>query len=129
MAKKKTKKPADPATAPARTKATAGEKATWKMLDRGSSIASGLLAHRVAMVAWRGFTGRKPPINGRHPDVGTGEAVAWAMVGGALVEVVRIGVRRGATTYWTRSTGELPPGMKPLKGSVAGAKVGSIVKK
>lgn len=126
---KKTKKSADPVVVPARTKATAGEKASWKMLDRGSAIASGLLAQRVAMVAWRGVTGRKPPINGRHPEVGTGEAIAWAMVGGALVEVVKIGVRRGATTYWTRSTGELPPGMKPLKGSVAGATVGSTTKK
>lgn len=128
VAKKKTKKSADPDLAPRATKVTAGQKSAWKVLDRGSTIASGLLAKRVAMFAWQGFTGRKPPVNGRHPDVRTGEAIAWAVVGGALVEVVRIGVHRGATSYWTRSTGELPPGMKPLKGSVAGAKIGSVTK-
>ncbi len=129
MAKKKTKKSADPDLAPRAKKPTAGQKSAWKMLDRGSSLASGLLAKRVATFAYRGFTGRKPPINGQHPDVRTGEAIAWAVVGGALVEVVKIGVRRGATTYWTKSTGELPPGMKPLAGSALGAKVGDIVKK
>lgn len=92
-----------------------GSKSSWKVLDRGSSVVSGLLAHRVATVAWRGVTGRKPPTNGRHPEVSTGEAVAWAMVGGALVELVRVGVRRSASTYWIRSTGHLPPGMKPLE--------------
>jgi hypothetical protein len=92
-----------------------GSKGSWKMLDRGATIASGLLATRVAMVAWQGVTGRKPPVNGRHPEVSTGEAVAWAAVGGAVVELVKVGVRRGATTYWVRSTGHLPPGMKSIK--------------
>ena len=89
-------------------------KSSWKMFDRGSTIVSGLLAQRVATVAWRGVTGRKPPVNGRHPEVGTTEAVAWAMVGGGLVELVKVGVRRGAANYWVRSTGELPPGMTSL---------------
>ncbi|MGJ9423369.1 DUF4235 domain-containing protein [Aeromicrobium sp. CF3.5] len=129
MAKKKPKKSIDPDLAPRATKVTAGQKSAWKVLDRGSTIAGGLLSKRIAMFAWQGVTGRKPPVNGRHPDVGTAEAIAWAVVGGALVEVVRIGVHRGATSYWTRSTGELPPGMKPLKGSAAGAKVGAVVKK
>lgn len=110
--KKKSKKAADTSAA---AKPTVGSKGSWKMLDRGSSIVSGLLAQRVATFAWRGFTGRKPPTNGRHPEVGAGEAIAWAMVGGALVEVVKVGVRRVASTYWIRSTGHLPPGMKPLK--------------
>jgi hypothetical protein len=117
VAKKTTNKKSadlDLEDAPRAVKPTAGEKTAWKVIDRGSTLASGLLAKRVASVAWRGFTGRNPPTNGRHPDVSTAEAVLWAMVGGALVEVVRMGVRRGASTYWTRSTGELPPGMKPI---------------
>jgi hypothetical protein len=46
--------------------------------------------------------------------VTTREAVTWAVVGGSIVELVRVGVRRGAATYWVKSTGQLPPGMKPL---------------
>lgn len=116
MAKKAGRKNKKQVTAEDGTpKPTVGSKSSWKMLDRGSTIVSGLLAHRVATFAWQGVTGRKPPVNGRHPEVSAGEAVAWAMVGGALVEVVKIGVRRGASTYWIKSTGHLPPGMKPLK--------------
>lgn len=95
-----------------RTKAPS--RATWKVMDRGSSVAAAMLATRASAVAWRLATGRKPPTSGRHPDVTTREAVTWAVVGGSIVELVRVGVRRGAATYWVRSTGQLPPGMKPL---------------
>jgi hypothetical protein len=95
-------------------KTSTGGKGAWKLMDRGSTIAAGILAQRVAATAWRAATGRKPPVNGRHPDVRTGEAVAWAVVGGGLAELVKVAVRRGTSTYWVRSTGHLPPGMKPL---------------
>jgi hypothetical protein len=101
------------ADAPA-AKTSTGGKGAWKLMDRGSTIAAGILAQRVAAIAWRAATGRKPPVNGRHPDVRTGEAVAWAVVGGGLAELVKVAVRRGTSTYWVRSTGHLPPGMKPL---------------
>ena len=98
-----------------RTKAPS--RATWKVMDRGSSVAAAMLATRASAVAWRLATGRKPPTSGRHPDVTTREAVTWAVVGGSIVELVRVGVRRSAATYWVRSTGQLPPGMKPLPSS------------
>ena len=92
----------------------APSRATWKVMDRGSSVAAGLLATRASAIAWRAVTGKKPPTSGRHPEVTTKEAVAWAVIGGSVVELVRVGVRRSAATYWVRSTGQLPPGMKPL---------------
>lgn len=92
----------------------APSRATWRLMDRGSSVAAGLLATRAAAIAWRAVTGKKPPTSGRHPEVGTREAVAWAMLGGGLIELVKVGVRRGTATYWVKSTGQLPPGMKPL---------------
>lgn len=92
----------------------APSRATWRLMDRGSSVAAGLLAARTSAVAWRIVTGKKPPTSGRHPEVSTREAVAWAVVGGGLIELVKVSVRRGAATYWVKSTGRLPPGMKPL---------------
>ncbi|MCW2829672.1 MAG: hypothetical protein JWP31_364 [Aeromicrobium sp.] len=86
----------------------------WRLMDRGSSIAAGLLAQRASAMAWRAATGKKPPTSGRHPDVTTREAVAWAVVGGAIIELVKVSVRRNTATYWVKSTGQLPPGMKPL---------------
>jgi hypothetical protein len=93
---------------------------TWRLMDRGSSLVAGMLAQRASILAWRTVTGRKPPTSGRHPDVTTGEAVAWAVVGGAIIELVKVGVRRGTATYWVKSTGKLPPGMKPLENSAPG---------
>ncbi|MFI5428790.1 DUF4235 domain-containing protein [Aeromicrobium sp. UC242_57] len=61
-----------------------------------------------------GRDGQEAADDGRHPEVSTREAVAWAVVGGAMVELVKVATRRGAATYWVKSTGQLPPGMKPL---------------
>lgn len=112
MAKKRKKSKQSLETAPASKKP--GGKGAWRLMDRGSSVVAGLLAQRAATIAWRGVTGKKPPTSGRHPEVGTGEAMAWAVIGGALVELIKVGVRRGTATYWVKSTGNLPPGMKPL---------------
>lgn len=118
MAKKKAKQShqllAEAATTP---KTKAPGKSAWRLMDRGSSLVAGMLAQRASVLAWRAVTGRKPPSSGRHPDVTTGEAVAWAVVGGAIIELVKVGVRRGTATYWVKSTGHLPPGMKPLENS------------
>jgi hypothetical protein len=97
---------------PAKTKAPG--KGAWRLMDRGSSMAAGALAGRISALTWKAVTGRKPPANGRHPDVSTKDAVAWAIIGGATIELVKVAVRRGTATYWVRSTGKLPPGMKPL---------------
>lgn len=116
MAKKKHEKAAPTLTEQARATPTtkAPGRSTWRVMDRGSSVAAGLLATRAAAITWRTVTGKKPPTSGRHPEVSTREAVAWAMLGGGLIELVKVGVRRGTATYWVRSTGQLPPGMKPL---------------
>ena len=66
-------------------------------------------------VALRAVTGRQPPRNTRSPELSTKEAVAWAAIGGATVQIVRTVARRGAASYWLKSTGGLPPGMKSTK--------------
>jgi hypothetical protein len=99
-----------------RTKAPG--KGAWRLMDKGSSVVAGLLAQRVSVAAWRTVTGRRPPSSARHPDVGTREAVAWAVIGGAMIELVKVAVRRSTATYWVKSTGQLPPGMKPLENTV-----------
>lgn len=90
-------------------------KRTWKAMDRASTIAAGLIAHRMTALTWRVATGKKPPTSTRHPDVSNAEAVTWAVLAGAGVELTKVLIRRGTANYWVRSTGNLPPGMKPLK--------------
>ncbi|MBC7630857.1 DUF4235 domain-containing protein [Aeromicrobium sp.] len=116
MAKKRKRaKQSGPHDVPAPRKP--GGKGAWRLMDRGSSVVAGLLAQRVSATAWRVATGKKPPTSGRHPEVSTGEAVAWAMVGGGLIELVKVIVRRWTAAYWVKSTGNLPPGMKALDAS------------
>lgn len=107
----------DPATtSQAEARAAKGQgRGAWKVLDAGSGLLAAALAPRVSNVAWRAVTGRKPPSQTRNPELSAKEAVAWAAIGGATVQVVRTVVRRGAATYWVKSTGGLPPGMRSLK--------------
>ncbi len=98
--------------APAKTKASG--KGAWRLMDRGATMAAGALAGRASALTWKVATGKKPPVNGRHPEVSTKDAVAWAIIGGATIELVKVAVRRGTANYWVKSTGQLPPGMKPL---------------
>ncbi len=105
----------DPATAAKGRRGRRSGRGAWKVMDRTSTVAAGLLAREVAQRGWRITTGRKAPASGRHPEVDTREAVAWAIVGGAVVELVKMLVSRWVANYWVRSTGNLPPGIKPLK--------------
>ncbi|MBA4608803.1 MULTISPECIES: DUF4235 domain-containing protein [Aeromicrobium] len=118
MARKRaTKATPDPATtSPAEAEVSTGRgRGAWRALDAGSALLAASLAPYISNLAWRAVTGRKPPRNTRHPDLSTTEAIAWAAIGGATVQVVRTVARRGAATYWVRSTGGLPPGMRSTK--------------
>ena len=108
MAKKKS----EPVKSP---KGVPGGKRAWKLMDRGATIGAGLLARKVSALTWQTATRRKPPADTNHPDTDVREVVAWAVIGGAIVELTKALVHRSAATYWLRSTGDLPPGMKSLK--------------
>lgn len=91
-------------------------RATWKVFDRGAKIAAGALASQAAGLTWRAATGKRPPTSSavRNPQMRTIEAVTWAALAGASVELAKVLVNRGAASYWLKSTGQLPPGMKSL---------------
>ena len=97
-----------------------GSKPAWKLMDRSSSVAAGAAAREVPAVAYRIITGRKPPKSTKNPDADLGEVVAWAFIGGGLAELMRVLVKRWTASYWVKSTGHLPPGMKPVDKSVSG---------
>jgi hypothetical protein len=106
------KKKSEPVKTP---KGVPGGKRVWKLMDRGATIGAGLLARRLSALTWQTATRRKPPADTNHPDTDVREVVAWAVVGGAIVELTKALVHRSAATYWVKSTGQLPPGMKTLK--------------
>jgi hypothetical protein len=105
------KKKSEPVKSP---KGVPGGKRAWKLMDRGATIGAGLLARKVSALTWQTATRRQPPSETNHPDNDIREVVAWAVVGGAIVELTKALVHRSAATYWVKSTGDLPPGMKSL---------------
>lgn len=90
-------------------------KGTWKLLDRGAKLAAAIVAGRVSAITWRAATGKQPPTATQHPDLKTAEAVIWAALAGATVELSKVIINRKAVSYWVKSTGQLPPGMKSLE--------------
>ena len=80
------------------------------------SVASALMAAAIAKKAidktWTVATGKNPPENPADPDVDLREAVAWAVVSGVAIGVARMLAQRKAASYYARSTGHLPPGVR-----------------
>jgi hypothetical protein len=120
------KKKSEPVKTP---KGVPGGKRAWKLMDRGATIGAGLLARKVSALTWQAATRRKPPADTNNPDNDIREVIAWAVVGGAIVELTKVMMHRGAATYWVKSTGDLPPGMKSLKPADPGSDDQPVVKK
>jgi Protein of unknown function (DUF4235) len=109
---RKRKKAEAAASAAATPQPTPGSKQVWKLMDRSSSVASAVLARQVSERAWKLATGKRPPSEKTNLDPNLREIALWAFIGGGLAELVRVLVKRSTATYWVKSTGHLPPGMK-----------------
>lgn len=87
-------------------------RSSWKILDTTTKLAVIFAAPKVSKMTYRVITGTTPPKDGRDPEISTRDALLAAAIGGAAVEVTRTIIRRSASVYWLKSTGEIPPGMK-----------------
>jgi hypothetical protein len=80
------------------------------------SLVAGLGAAAVTRMlldrSWKVAAGKNPPENPADPDVGISEAVLWAAITGAAVALARMVAQRRAASYYARSTGHLPPGLR-----------------
>jgi hypothetical protein len=88
----------------------------WKVLGTGSAVLAAGLAQRGITILWRTATGNEPPTIPEDPDTDWTEAVAWALLSGAVIGLARLAATRRAALYYRRSTGELP---KALRRAVA----------
>lgn len=102
---KKPKKPAKP------QKKAAGPKPSrlWSAMALVSGVGAARLTTAALNKTWQAGTGRKPPGNPADPDVAVWEAVAWSVLTGAFVSLMRMLAQRRAAHYYVKSTGELPP--------------------
>ena len=86
--------------------------AAWSALSIVAAVGSAAVAKRTLDTTWRAATGKNPPSNPADPDVEIREAVAWAVVSGTLIALAKMLATRKAASYYARSTGQLPPGMR-----------------
>jgi hypothetical protein len=91
--------------------ASGGSK-VWTVFSLVSALGAAALAKKLIDKAWTVSTGKKPPENPADPDVQLGEAIAWAVASGTAVGLARMLAQRRAASYYTRSTGHLPPDLQ-----------------
>ncbi|NPD06330.1 DUF4235 domain-containing protein [Nocardioides sp. zg-1308] len=84
----------------------------WTVFSLVSALGAAAVARKAIDKGWKVSTGKNPPENPADPDVGVGEAVAWAAVTGAIIALARMFAQRRAADYYTRSTGHRPPGLR-----------------
>ncbi len=84
----------------------------WSVFSLISALGAAALAKKGLNASWKAATRKQPPENPADPDVQLREAVAWAVVSGALVGLARMLAQRRAASYYAKSTGQLPPDLR-----------------
>ncbi len=93
--------------------ATGSGSKVWTAFSLASALGAAALVKKGLNTTWRATTGKNPPANPADPDVDMWEAVAWAAVSGTAIAIARMLAARRAAEYYARSTGHLPPGLRP----------------
>lgn len=94
----------------------------WSVFSLGAALLAAALAKKGLTTSWRMATGKNPPANPADPDVDMWEAVAWAAVSGTIIGLARMLATRRAASYYTRSTGSLPPDLRADGNDASAAK-------
>ncbi|HEX5090989.1 MAG TPA: DUF4235 domain-containing protein [Nocardioides sp.] len=84
----------------------------WTAMSLVAGLGAAALTRRLLDRSWKVAAGKNPPENPADPDVSFGEAVLWAAITGAAVALARMLAQRRAASYYARTTGQLPPGLR-----------------
>lgn len=84
-----------------------GEK-LWSLATTGAAIGGGVVAKKVAEGGWTFITGNESPANPEDPDTDWTEAIVFALLSGAIIQLTRVLVNRQSTKVYKKSTGRLP---------------------
>ena len=90
-------------------------KQAWSLMGGLTATGSGAVAKRVLHKGWKAVTGNEPPANPEHPRTTWPEAIAYAMISGALMGLARLVARKVAASAWEKRTGSLPPGLEDVE--------------
>ena len=73
-------------------------KIAWQILGVGGTALATLAARKALGIVWEKTTHKPVPLNTQDDEVGLSEAIAWTIVSGVGVAVVRLVVERYAAT-------------------------------
>ena len=91
------------------------EEQVWNGVASASAIGATIATKPVVERLWKAATRREAPGNPVHRDVTWGEALAWALVTGALVGVIRLLAQRLAAAAWNKATGDYPKALRTTR--------------
>lgn len=74
------------------------------MLVSGSVVLSGVLVRKAAEYLWKATTHREPPKNPADRDVSWADALAWTLITGITISLVRLIIRRNVDVGVEEST-------------------------
>ncbi len=80
----------------------------WKVLAGVATVSAGIAAQKALTSGWRVATGREPPGHPESPETSLVEAVAFAALSGALLNLARVLATRQAAKYYAKRAGSLP---------------------
>jgi hypothetical protein len=91
------------------------EEQVWNGVASASAIGATLATKPLVERIWKLITRREAPGNPVHQDVTWGEALAWALLTGALVGVIRLLAQRAAVSAWNKATGDYPKALRTTR--------------
>lgn len=77
----------------------------WKALATAAAVGAGITARKVTDGTWKFVTGSDSPSNPDDPEIGWGEAVAFALVSGSIVGLSRMVANRQAAVVYRKIAG------------------------
>lgn len=77
-----------------------------KAIGAAAAFAAAFAARKLLIMGWTRLTGKEPPTDPQDPEVGTGEALGWAIAMGVVIGTARVLAIRAATSRSRRSAVE-----------------------
>ncbi|NLG20784.1 MAG: DUF4235 domain-containing protein [Actinomycetales bacterium] len=87
----------------------------WKLLATGAALGASVVARKLTDGTWKFVSGGDSPANPEDPDIDVKEAIAFAVLSGAIVGLSRMLANRQATKLYQKSTGHLPKALADAK--------------
>ncbi|MCE0485981.1 DUF4235 domain-containing protein [Ornithinimicrobium sediminis] len=80
----------------------------WKVMATGAAVGASIVARKLTDGTWKFVSGGDSPTNPEDPDIEWKEAVAFALLSGAIVGLTRMLANRQAARVYQKSTGHMP---------------------